>query len=65
MSAPEDPLVCSTCVHFTHDITDEDHDHFRFKCAAFPKGIPEVIMYNEFDHHQPFPGDHGMQYQPR
>lgn len=35
------------------------------KCAAFPKGIPnEIFITGEHDHHQPFPGDNGIKYEP-
>jgi hypothetical protein len=31
-------------------------------CTAFPSGIPEPIIQNEFDHRQPHPDDNGMQF---
>ncbi len=32
-------------------------------CTAFPDGIPDVIFNNEFDHRQPYEGDHGIQWE--
>jgi hypothetical protein len=33
-------------------------------CDAFPDGdgIPSEIITNEADHREPFPGDHGIQF---
>ena len=33
-------------------------------CAAFPKGIPDVIAFGDNLHLTPFPGDNGIQYEP-
>ena len=33
-------------------------------CAAFPDGIPDLILHNGFDYRQPFEGDHGLQWTP-
>jgi hypothetical protein len=33
------------------------------RCAAFPDGIPDRIMFEAFDHRLPFPGDHGIRFE--
>jgi len=33
------------------------------KCKAFPEGIPHEILAGDNDHSNPFPGDHGIQFQ--
>lgn len=32
------------------------------QCLAFPKGIPAEIWFGENDHHNPYPGDHDIQF---
>ena len=34
-------------------------------CEAFPDGIPEEIAYGENQHREPFPGDHGFQWEAK
>jgi hypothetical protein len=32
-------------------------------CTAFPSGIPQPIAYGDNLHLEPYPGDHGIQYE--
>lgn len=34
------------------------------ECEAYPTGIPQAILMSEVDHHNPYEGDHGLQYLP-
>jgi hypothetical protein len=36
----------------------------RFSCAAFPDRIPREIWNGERDHNSPYPGDHGIRFEP-
>ncbi len=49
------PEQCPRCVHWRNDAT----------CAAFRLGIPLAIPQNQHDHREPYPGDHGIQFEPR
>jgi hypothetical protein len=50
------PLIqCRHCIHFV----EEDRT-----CAAFPKGVPEVILYGKRDHTKPYRGDGGIRFEP-
>jgi hypothetical protein len=33
-------------------------------CDAFPKGIPDPILFSRFDHRKPFAGDGGIRFEP-
>lgn len=46
--------ICDSCRH-RRDATT---------CAAFPRGIPVAILTGDADHRKPYPGDHGIRYEP-
>lgn len=50
-------LYCFTCKH----LNEWSCSHAI--CEAFPKGIPKEIWNHKNDHTQPYPGDHGIQYE--
>ena len=49
-------LVCCRCVHLESALTP--------RSDAFPSGIPEPIWLGENDHRAPYPGDHGILFEP-
>ncbi len=50
--------ICVTCKHWHQDNTE------AMTCDAFPNGIPMPIILNAADHRKPYPGDHGIRYEP-
>lgn len=46
---------CANCQHKTKS---------GATCTAFPQGIPQEILTNQFDHTQPYPGDNGIRFTP-
>lgn len=49
--------LCLTCKHFVDDK--------QFTCSAFVDGIPDEILTGQFDHHEPYPGDHEVRFEPK
>lgn len=47
---------CWRCKHF--DADDKT-------CLAFPDGVPMVVLLGDVDHRLPFPGDNGVQFEPK
>lgn len=48
-------VLCRQCRHLRDDYT----------CAAFPRGIPDIITGLYVDHSAPVEGDSGIQFEPR
>lgn len=51
-------ILCIYCVNF------KDSNTGIVRCEAFPNGIPKDIILG-FDHHKPYPGDNGIQFEPK
>ena len=48
-------VPCDTCAHKEPGMAT---------CVAFPTGIPDDILAGRHQHREPYPGDHGVQYEP-
>ena len=48
--------ICDRCLHYKADTVS---------CTAFPEGVPSVILVGQFNHMTPFPGDHGIRFEPK
>lgn len=35
----------------------------RWRCRAFPRGIPDAIKYARVSHTRPYKGDHGIRFE--
>ncbi len=53
-------VVCVICKHMRTVVKNG-----KMTCDAFPDGIPDEILTAKVDHYKPYPGDHGIQFEPR
>jgi hypothetical protein len=53
------PVYSRVCTFCQHLISGRQR-----RCDAFPDGIPLPIWLGEHDHHTPYPGDRGIQFEP-
>ena len=50
---------CFDCVHLDHS-----NSFNPLRCRAILDGIPVPIKMNKHDHRKPYPGDHGIRFEP-
>jgi hypothetical protein len=50
---------CFKCIHL-----DRSRDFRILRCRAFADEIPRRIQMNKHDHRKPYPGDHGIRFEP-
>ena len=48
-------LQCFDCVHLR-----DEKGYTRITCDAYPKGIPDDILYMKHIHTKPYKGDNGI-----
>ena len=60
----EDPM-CDNCKHYWGIIFNLESGFCTEICSAFPNGIPDEIYRHYADHSKPFPGDNGIQFEPK
>jgi hypothetical protein len=51
--------MCYFCVHL-----GENNDDDKMTCAAYPDGIPDLIIDAKRDHRTRLPGDNGITFEP-
>lgn len=62
------PPLCIDCIHYLgvkEDQSEEIEGISGAHCEAFPAGIPMDIIERRRDHVEPYPGDHGIQLEPK
>ena len=58
-------LICFSCSRLRPVPVDDGRIvGVVYGCDAFPEGIPKAFWEANPDHREPFPGDHGIRYEP-
>ena len=58
--------MCLGCVHYRDFAAQQIGQERRVPtCDAFPDGIPDAIFLSGVEHDKPYPGDHGIQFEPK
>ena len=50
---------CFECMHL-----DRSASFNPIRCHAFPDEVPIPIQMDKHDHRKPYPGDHGIRFEP-
>lgn len=58
-----EPIKDFVCLHCKH--LDQDNLVSGFYCSAFDDEIPDDIIDGKHDHKTPYPGDHGIMFEPK
>jgi len=61
---------CGLCRHLREGLVNVSDDEAanptaQYACDAFPKGIPDEITEDGFDHRLAYLGDGGIRFEPR
>ncbi len=51
--------ICMECKNYRVKDTTKN------SCNAFPKGIPDIVIFGGSDHKKSLPGDHGIQFEQK
>lgn len=68
----KEPLLpnqqCYLCNHFEGKIVTsraaDGQGRQAYSCKAFTEGIPDDFILSNHDHTKPYPGDHGVLWEP-